>query len=248
MIDPRAVFQLQNVLDARGYNPGPLDGVYGPKTESAVATLKANGISSDIGAFQDCLRQVGAWDHESTGYFLKLTQAAWDRVVAAAQGNPAQGSLLTTIHDATDIQVWLNPPSFGEPFGSIGFQGYGRIDTDGIGPHHGDKWAQNDTSLHVNGHALNADVDRFVVIPQQLIAMVKARVFGCLVHVTYKGVTLQAVCGDAGPKKRAGEMSRSLALDFGVSGDPNTGGINSPSVSYRFILSVARVGYALQPA
>ncbi|MBX5481115.1 MAG: peptidoglycan-binding protein [Myxococcaceae bacterium] len=43
-----AVRELQQLLKARGFNPGPIDGVYGPKTRAAViAFQKANGLVAD---------------------------------------------------------------------------------------------------------------------------------------------------------------------------------------------------------
>jgi peptidoglycan hydrolase-like protein with peptidoglycan-binding domain len=45
--DP-AVRDLQDALKAPGYNPGPIDGVFGATTEAAVkAFQQAKGISAD---------------------------------------------------------------------------------------------------------------------------------------------------------------------------------------------------------
>ena len=236
---------FQHALNLAGVQPQLVeDGVWGAKTDAAwqqvvsYANAVARGVvlpaESTVGAGQPILIPSNSRELESP-----------------PTGTVLSGTLLTTIHDETDIQVWLFTGEPDAPNGSIHFKGYGRIDTDGIGPHHGDHTAQNDTSLHVNGHALNADVDRFIVLPEQIFAMVGPKVLGCLVYVTLQGVatpTREAVCGDAGPRDRAGEMSRCLALDFGVSGDPNSGGINTPTVSYRFILGVPAPGYALQSA
>lgn len=44
------VLQLQKELKAQGYDPGPLDGVYGPKTQAAVAARNAallSGVQAD---------------------------------------------------------------------------------------------------------------------------------------------------------------------------------------------------------
>ena len=44
----RAVTNLQLMLDALGYNPGPIDGIYGPQTSAAVTAFQmAHNLSPD---------------------------------------------------------------------------------------------------------------------------------------------------------------------------------------------------------
>ena len=121
------------------------------------------------------------------------------------------------------------------------FKGRGRVDNDGSGPANGDPYHQNDTSLHHNGKPLNAEVDRFIVIPSQIIKMIAPIVLGSQAYVTYRGKTLPAVVGDIGPKSRLGECSTSLLRDFGINTNPNTGGIDTPELDYEIHAGVPAV-------
>ena len=116
------------------------------------------------------------------------------------------------------------------------FKGRGRIDNDGSGPANGDPYHQNDTSLHLHGKPLNAEVDRFIVIPSQIVTMVPQIVLGSQAFVRYRGKTVRAVVGDKGPRKRLGEISTCLARDLGIDPNPNTGGVDTPDLEYEIIL------------
>jgi len=155
----------------------------------------------------------------------------------------------------------FNPPQLlttieGQPFYWDGkcltFKGRARVDNDGTGPSHGDPDHQNDTSLHHNGKPLNADVDFFIVIPEQIPAMLKPIFLGCQCYVTYKGKRVPAVCGDEGPRGREGEDSDALLLELGLSDNPFSGGDDLPDVDYEVYPGVPAVvngiTYALQPA
>jgi lysozyme family protein len=89
MLAQNSVLLLQKVLKEFGYLDGETDGVLGALTIRGVEKLKTSNDVGAISAFQDVLRDVGAWDHESTGYFLKLTQAAWQAVVDFAKWGDA---------------------------------------------------------------------------------------------------------------------------------------------------------------
>jgi murein L,D-transpeptidase YcbB/YkuD len=46
--DPEVVIELQKALSSAGYDPGPADGEFGPRTEAAVVAFQqANGLSAD---------------------------------------------------------------------------------------------------------------------------------------------------------------------------------------------------------
>ena len=46
--DPAVVRELQQALTSAGYDPGPVDGTYGPRTEAAVVAFQQdNGLSAD---------------------------------------------------------------------------------------------------------------------------------------------------------------------------------------------------------
>ena len=124
------------------------------------------------------------------------------------------------------------------------------IDGDGSGSSHGDPDFQNDTSLHHDGKPLNADVDRYIVVPPVIIQSVVGVVLGCAAEVTYNGKTVTAVVGDIGPRSKIGEMSIATAKALGIPSSPNTGGIEAHVVRYRifpgFPAIVEGVEYQLQ--
>ncbi len=129
---------------------------------------------------------------------------------------------------------------------TVSYNGYGRIDDDGTGGAHGDPYHQSDTSLHNDGHPLNADVDRYIVVPPQILDGVKPIVLGSKAVVTYQEKTADAVVGDVGPHHRLGEMSMALASALGINPNPNIGGVDSPVVHYEITPGVAAEGYKLQ--
>jgi hypothetical protein len=102
--------------------------------------------------------------------------------------------------------------------------------------------------LHVNGKPLNADVDRYIVVPLQVPRMVGPVVLGCRAVVTYQGKSVEAVVGDLGPRTRLGEMSIACAEALGIDSNPNTGGVDTPTVHYALWPGVAAQGYVLQPS
>src|SRR5947199_7749266 len=87
--------------------------------------------------------------------------------------------------------------------GRVSWQAKMAIDCDGIGPHYGDPCAQSDTSLHYKGEPLNADKDKFIVVPPIIPKSVKGKVLGCQAKVTntHTDLVTHAVVGDIGPKK-----------------------------------------------
>jgi len=121
------------------------------------------------------------------------------------------------------------PPTtiFIDDDGKIHFTADADIDTDGTGDHHGDKTAQNETTLKLNGRNLNADEDKFIVVPPVIIQSVDPIVLGCQARVFYRGNMTDAVVGDVGPHKKIGEVSRATAIALGINPDPNRGGAES---------------------
>lgn len=82
MIDPRAIYQLQNVLAAGNYYTGALDNDPGPLTRAAVLTLKTNGQPSVIRDFQAMLNLMGVSPQlVEDGLWAGKTDAAWKQVV-----------------------------------------------------------------------------------------------------------------------------------------------------------------------
>ncbi len=118
--------------------------------------------------------------------------------------------------------------------GSVTYTAKAMIDTDGSGPLHGDPCAQTDTSLHLDGKALNADIDRYIVVPPAIINGVKGIVLGCQAYCQNirNGMTTAAVVGDIGPRKKLGEMSVACAKALGINPSPTTGGEESHIIFY----------------
>lgn len=92
--------------------------------------------------------------------------------------------------------------------GSVTYRAKFAVDTDGCGPLHGDPDAQADTSLHVDGKPLNADIDRYIVVPPAIVKGVKGIVLGCQATVSNlkTGGVSDAVVGDIGPHKKLGKV------------------------------------------
>lgn len=116
----------------------------------------------------------------------------------------------------------------------ISFLAMAMIDGDGSGPSLGDPDFQSDTTLHWNGLPLDATVDRFIVIPPQLIQDVPGIVLGCLAFVlnTKTKLWTWAVVGDVGPHVKIGEMAIATAQAIGIPSNPTTGGLSDHCVQY----------------
>lgn len=97
--------------------------------------------------------------------------------------------------------------------------------TDGSGPHHGDKTAQDQTAYYNGGKFLNADEDQYLVVPPQVRSMVPPVVMGCQGRVTNlkTGKWYAAVTGDIGPKDKTGECAICLAQKLNSKVSANVG-------------------------
>jgi N-acetylmuramoyl-L-alanine amidase len=86
------------------------------------------------------------------------------------------------------------------------------ICNDGSGDDHGDVSHQPMTAYWNNGNFLDADVDKYIVIPPQvreLIEQLPAKVMGCQARLTNvaTGVWTPAVTGEIGPDDKTGEAA-----------------------------------------
>jgi hypothetical protein len=144
----------------------------------------------------------------------------------------------------------------GEPItehddGSVHYRAKAAIDSDGVGPHHGDRTAQDETTYKPD---LNADVDRYVVVPPAIRMGVKGVVMGCLANVTdtRTGKHTAAVVGDIGPRKKLGEISCACASSIGLNPSPVSGGVDEHVIEYVIFPGVPAISngktYTLQPA
>lgn len=135
--------------------------------------------------------------------------------------------------------------------GTVTYRAKAAIDSDGVGPHHGDRTAQDETTYKPD---LNADVDRYIVVPPAIREGVKGTVIGCQARVTnsINGKSTAAVVGDIGPHLKLGEISCACAEAIGLNPSPVSGGIDEHVISYVLHPGVAAIvegkGYKLQPS
>jgi hypothetical protein len=99
------------------------------------------------------------------------------------------------------------------------------ICNDGSGPSHGDPYYQSENAYYNNGKYLNADKDKYIVIPPQIRAMVPPVVMGCQGRATNlkSGIWSPAVVGDIGPDDKTGECAYCLAKILNPKITHNTG-------------------------
>jgi len=118
--------------------------------------------------------------------------------------------------------------------GSVFFVGDADIDVDGSPNWRRDRYGQADTSLNFNGKPINADKVPFIVLPPECITVVPGVVLGCKAQASFRGKTINAVVADIGPHKKLGELSAHCAELLGINPDPNSGGVDSQEVTYRY--------------
>jgi hypothetical protein len=96
---------------------------------------------------------------------------------------------------------------------------------DGCGPPHGDPTYQSETAYYNGGKFLNADKDKYIVIPPQIRSGVGPAVMGCQGRMTNLGTSLwsAAVTGDIGPDFKTGEAAYCLAKELNPKITHNTG-------------------------
>ena len=96
---------------------------------------------------------------------------------------------------------------------------------DGSGPSHGDPYYQSQTAYYNGGKYLNADEDKYIVVPPQVRSMVSPVVMGCQARVTnlITAVWHDGVVGDIGPQDKTGEAAYCLAKIVNPDIDYNTG-------------------------
>ena len=134
---------------------------------------------------------------------------------------------------------------------SVSYRAKAAIDSDGVGPHHGDHTAQDQTTYKPD---LNADEDKYIVVPPAIRDGVKGVVMGCLANVTNtkNGRHTAAVVGDIGPHKKLGEISCACASAIGLNPSPVSGGIDEHVIEYVLWPGTAAIvdgkQYHLQPA
>jgi len=124
------------------------------------------------------------------------------------------------------------------------------VDDDGSGPRQGDPCYQNDTTLHKDGKPLNALIDKWIVVPPQIIEKTKGIVMGCLARITRisTGAMRWVVVGDKGPPEKIGEGSQATVLAMGDDDNPIFGGDDEKDYIVEIWPGQAAPGYTLQAA
>lgn len=102
------------------------------------------------------------------------------------------------------------------------------ICNDGSGPSHGDPSYQSQTAYYNDGKFLNADKDKYIVIPPQVRKMVPPVVMGCQARMTdlATGKWSAAVTGEIGPDDKTGEAAYCLAKELNPQISHNAGDSN----------------------
>lgn len=135
--------------------------------------------------------------------------------------------------------------------GSLTWTAGAQIDGDGTGPSHGDPAYQNGTTYRPS---LDADEDRYIVVPPQLRLKPDGIVMGCQARIvnTVTGHATDCVVGDVGPARKLGEISIAAAKAVDVPASPTTGGVARKIISYTIFPGrpaiVCGKQYHLQPA
>ena len=97
--------------------------------------------------------------------------------------------------------------------------------TDGTGDDHGDDYHQDETAYWNGGKFLNADADKYIVIPPQVRMMPDPVVLGCQGKLTRldSGKNHAAVVGEIGPENKTGEAAICLAQLMNPTVSANSG-------------------------
>lgn len=119
-----------------------------------------------------------------------------------------------------------------------------RIDNDGSGGNPDkDKFHQDDTSLHFEGKAINAEKVPGIVVPPSVCRKTKGIVLGSLCYVSNfnNGAIEPAVVFDIGPKDKIGEGTPELADRLGLPRSANSGGTSAMAIGFEILVGVPAV-------
>ena len=125
--------------------------------------------------------------------------------------------------------------------------------TDGTGDDHDDPYYQPQTAYYNGGKFLNADIDKYIVIPPQVRMMPDPVVLGCQAKLTRldTGEHHAAVTGEIGPESKTGEAAICLAQILNPTVSANSGDSRCVYFYELWPGTPAKVGrktYKLEPA
>ncbi len=113
-------------------------------------------------------------------------------------------------------------------------------DVDGSPYWHEDPSGQANTSLQLNGKAVNGDKFPFIVVPPQVLNMTPEIVLGCVGTMEYQGKDVACVVADTGPKSKIGEASPAALRALGLPAPHNgNGGLDEQGILFRIWPGVA---------
>lgn len=118
------------------------------------------------------------------------------------------------------------------------------IDADGSGVNpDNDPDFQSDTYLHVDGKALDADAEPYIVVPPILAIKTSNIMFGSLAMVfnTKTRHWCFAVVGDLGPPNHIGEISPACAVLVDVPENARHGGVEESILEYSIFVGIPAV-------
>ncbi len=148
-----------------------------------------------------------------------------------SQENAAYVYYANIIQD--DDRILNGKPSyfwFGDADNDVDGSPYWRDDPDG----------QSNTSLQLNGKAVNGDQFPFIVVPPQVINMTPEIVLGCVGLMEYQDKSVACVVADSGPRSKIGEASPAALRALGLPAPHNgNGGLDTQEVLYRIWPGVA---------
>lgn len=143
-------------------------------------------------------------------------------VEAQAEPEPPKTDGLSVLLTINGVKIYVN-----EDKSYVCFTSDLDVCNDGSGPSHGDETYQPMTAYWNAGKYLNADVDKYIVVPPQIRSMVPGIVMGCRGKVTQEGETgYPGVVGDIGPDYTTGECAYCLAKQVNPSVGHNSGDKN----------------------
>lgn len=72
----------------------------------------------------------------------------------------------------------------------------------------------------------------YIVVPPVIVSETDGVVRGCLCRAHYRGIIIEAMMGDVGPRNKLGEISIAAARLLGLDGNPRSGGIEKKAIMY----------------
>lgn len=79
---------------------------------------------------------------------------------------------------------------------------------------------------------IDSETVPYIVVQGDIIAATKGAVLGCKARATYRGVGVDCIVADVGPRAKIGEGSIALARALGIPSSPRSGGLEKAEILY----------------